>query len=72
MRLKEKTSIITGASSGIGRETALLFSREGARVVAVDINQEGGQETVDAIKKVSHVIIGAIHRLGTGIKVLRQ
>ena len=50
MRLKEKTSIITGASSGIGRETALLFSREGARVVAVDINEEGGRETVEAIK----------------------
>jgi len=51
MRLKEKNTIITGASSGIGRETALLFSREGARVVAVDINEEAGQETVEAIKK---------------------
>ena len=50
MRLKGKVALITGASSGIGRETALLFAREGAAVAAVDINDEGGQETVEMIK----------------------
>ncbi|MFK7804934.1 MAG: glucose 1-dehydrogenase [Anaerolineae bacterium] len=49
MRLENKVAIITGASSGIGRETALLFGREGAKVVCVDINDEGGQETLDMI-----------------------
>ena len=49
MRLKDKVTIITGASSGIGRETAILFGKEGAKVVCVDINDDGGQETVEAI-----------------------
>jgi NAD(P)-dependent dehydrogenase (short-subunit alcohol dehydrogenase family) len=49
MRLKDKVALITGASSGIGRETALLFAQEGACVVVVDVNDEGGQETVQLV-----------------------
>ena len=40
-----KTIIITGAGSGIGRATALIFAREGANVVCADINEAGARET---------------------------
>jgi len=51
MRLADKVAIITGASSGIGRSTAYLFAKEGARlVVANDINVAGGEETAATIK----------------------
>ena len=49
MRLKDKVTLITGAASGIGRETALLFAREGARVVAVDVDDAGGVQLADEI-----------------------
>ena len=51
MRLAEKVAIITGAGSGMGRASALLFAREGARVVAGDLNEETGRETVESIKE---------------------
>jgi NAD(P)-dependent dehydrogenase (short-subunit alcohol dehydrogenase family) len=51
MRLKDKVALITGAGSGIGREAALLFAKEGASVVAVDMNDAAGKETVAAIEK---------------------
>lgn len=51
MRLEDKVALITGAASGIGREAALLFAREGASVVAADVDDKGGQETVEAIRQ---------------------
>jgi len=50
MRVKDKVVIITGGGSGIGKETGLLFAREGAKVVVGDVNEKAGAETIDAIK----------------------
>jgi NAD(P)-dependent dehydrogenase (short-subunit alcohol dehydrogenase family) len=54
MRLEGKVAIITGAGSGIGRESALLFTREGARVVVADIDAKAGESTVNAIQALGH------------------
>ncbi len=51
MQLADKTAIVTGAASGIGQGTAVMMAREGARVVAVDINAEGLDLTVDEIRR---------------------
>jgi NAD(P)-dependent dehydrogenase (short-subunit alcohol dehydrogenase family) len=50
MRLKDKVALITGAGSGIGRQTALLFSKEGAAVVCVDVNENAARDTASSIK----------------------
>src|SRR5262249_40656643 len=49
-RLEGKSVIITGAGSGIGRAASLLFTKEGARLIAVD-RSEGVRETVDLVRK---------------------
>jgi NAD(P)-dependent dehydrogenase (short-subunit alcohol dehydrogenase family) len=51
MRLRDKVALITGAGGGIGRESALLFAREGAAIVAVDVNEQAAQETVTLVEK---------------------
>jgi NAD(P)-dependent dehydrogenase (short-subunit alcohol dehydrogenase family) len=50
MRLNDKVALITGAGSGIGRESALLFAAEGAAIIVGDVNDEGGNETAEIIK----------------------
>ena len=50
MRLKDKVALITGAGSGIGRASALLFAQEGASIVVVDIDDATGQETVRMVE----------------------
>ncbi len=50
-QLEGKVALVTGASSGIGRATALAFAREGAKVVVADVQVEGGHETERMIKE---------------------
>ncbi len=48
--LENKVAIVTGAGSGIGRAIASLYAAEGAKVVVADIDEKGGNETVQMIK----------------------
>jgi len=50
MRLSGKVVLITGAGSGIGRESSLLFASEGAAIAAVDVNEQAAHETVELAK----------------------
>lgn len=49
--LGNKTAIVTGAASGIGRSIAELYAASGAAVLVADLDEKGGQETVDVITK---------------------
>lgn len=48
--LNNKVALATGASSGIGRAVALVWAREGARVVVSDTNRAGGEDTVALVR----------------------
>lgn len=50
MRLAGKVAVITGAASGIGRATAALFAREGARLVLADVNEQTGEELAETFR----------------------
>lgn len=65
MRLEGQVAVITGAGSGIGRATARLFANEGARVVAADINSEGGKATVEKLQAAG----GEGHFIQTDVRV---
>jgi NAD(P)-dependent dehydrogenase (short-subunit alcohol dehydrogenase family) len=57
MRLKDKSIVVTGASSGMGRAIAALFAQEGAKVIAVARRQERLEELAESTKDVPGIII---------------
>lgn len=65
MRLNNKVAVITGAGSGMGEEEALLFAREGAKVVATDINLEAVQAVVEKIKEAGGDAIAVKHNVAS-------
>jgi NAD(P)-dependent dehydrogenase (short-subunit alcohol dehydrogenase family) len=50
VKLQGKVAIVTGAASGIGAASAILFAREGARVTVADVDEHGGNQTVNTIR----------------------
>src|SRR5574338_1386794 len=56
MSLENKVALVTGAGSGIGRAVALAYVRAGARVIASDIAEAGGRETVRLAEEVTELV----------------
>ena len=50
MKLKDKVCVVTGAASGIGKEIALIYAREGGKIVIADLNLEAAQATANELK----------------------
>ena len=61
MRLDGKVALITGAGSGMGRVASLLFAREGAKIVATDVDDDAGRET--------EALAQAFRKAGTAVTV---
>ncbi len=59
MKLNGKVAIVTGAASGIGRASAMLFAAQGAKVVVADIDTRRGEETVAEIRAEGHQAVFA-------------
>ncbi|RUS42846.1 SDR family NAD(P)-dependent oxidoreductase [Cohnella sp. AR92] len=64
-RLDNKVAIVTGAGSGMGREEALLFAREGARVIATDINEAAVLAVVKEIEAAGGQALGFAHNVAS-------
>src|SRR6266446_3687935 len=58
MKLPNKSAIITGAASGIGKEIAIIFAREGAKVAIADLNQDAADATANEIVAGGGIAVG--------------
>ncbi len=58
MQLKDKVAFVTGAASGIGREIAVVYAREGAHVVIADLNKDAAEATAAELSKTGPKAIG--------------
>jgi 3-hydroxybutyrate dehydrogenase len=58
MRLEDKVAVITGAASGIGKEIASRFAREGAKIVIADLNQKAADATAAELDPAGHRALG--------------
>jgi 3-hydroxybutyrate dehydrogenase len=58
MKLKEKSAIITGAASGIGKDIAIRFAQEGAKVAVADLKQEAAEATAAEIRAAGGIAMG--------------
>jgi NAD(P)-dependent dehydrogenase (short-subunit alcohol dehydrogenase family) len=65
-RLKGKNAVITGAGSGIGRASAILFAEQGCNVFCVDWNEDGVKETVALIAKAAPRVKAVAHKADCG------
>ena len=60
-RVSDKIALVTGAASGIGRAAALALAREGANVVATDIDREGAEDVANEIRRGNHGAVAVKH-----------
>jgi NAD(P)-dependent dehydrogenase (short-subunit alcohol dehydrogenase family) len=58
MQLKDKVAFITGSASGIGKEIAILFAREGAKIVIADLNKQAADATAAELQATGAQAIG--------------
>ncbi len=72
--LKNKTAIITGGGSGIGKAICLLFAKQGARVYLLDIDEKSSAETVEQIRRedgIAEFLICAVDQENSVEKVVQ-
>jgi NAD(P)-dependent dehydrogenase (short-subunit alcohol dehydrogenase family) len=75
MRLQNKVVVVTGAGSGIGRATATRLAEEGARVVVVDRNEDGGEATAQQVRQAkgeAHVVIADVSRAADAERIVAE
>ena len=66
MQLKDKVAFITGSASGIGKEIAIVFAQEGAKIVIADLNKQAADATAAELKA------GGAQAIGVGVDVTRE